>query len=147
VVQSVFRTFFGRVKENKFHLEGPDDLCKLLVRITVHKVLRKVAFHTAAKRAAGQEVGQEDESRERLVELLDRGPTPEAAAEFLDQLEHFFSTLSPLERQVVELRLQGYTTDEISTRLGTYDRKVRRIMERIRGLAEQSGFPLGEPAP
>ena len=50
VVQSVFRSFFGRVKAGKFHIEEQDDLGKLLVRITVHKTLRKVEFHQAAKR-------------------------------------------------------------------------------------------------
>src|SRR5205823_4096100 len=40
IVQSVFRTFFHRVREGQFHIEDPDDLCKLLARITVHKTLR-----------------------------------------------------------------------------------------------------------
>src|SRR6516165_4467626 len=50
IVQSVFRTFFHRAKEGQFRFEEQDDLCKLLMRITVHKTLRKVAFHKAAKR-------------------------------------------------------------------------------------------------
>src|SRR5437868_15033379 len=50
IVQSVFRTFFGRVKAGQFHIEDQDDLCKLLMRITVHKTLRQVAHHKAAKR-------------------------------------------------------------------------------------------------
>ena len=50
VVQSVFRTFFERVKAGQFRIEEQDDLGKLLVRITVHKTLRKVQFHQAAKR-------------------------------------------------------------------------------------------------
>src|SRR6516164_7022781 len=66
VVQSVFRTFFGRLKEGRFKLEHQDDLCKLLVRITVHKTLRQVAFHQAAKRRLGSEAGQEETVREHL---------------------------------------------------------------------------------
>ncbi len=34
VVQSVFRSFFGRVKAGKFRIEEQDDLGKLLVRIS-----------------------------------------------------------------------------------------------------------------
>src|SRR5579862_676446 len=45
VVQSVFRTFFGRAKAGQFHVNDPDDLCRLLTRITVHKTLRQIAFH------------------------------------------------------------------------------------------------------
>src|SRR5437899_8297734 len=50
VVQSVFRTFFCRAKEGKFQIKDQDDLCKLLMRITVHKVLKQVEHHTAGKR-------------------------------------------------------------------------------------------------
>jgi RNA polymerase sigma factor (sigma-70 family) len=140
VVQSVFRTFFQRAKQGQFTIEHEDDLCKLLVRITLHKTLRQVEFHRAAKRNPSVETGQAGETQDRLIELLDDEPTPEAANIFLDQLEHFLSQLKPLERQTLELRMQGYSTEEIAEKLGTYDRKIRRIMERIRGQAEQEGF-------
>src|SRR5262249_16021943 len=58
IVQSAFRTFFHRAREGQFQLKDPDDLCKLLARITVHKTLRQVAFHKRAKRNACQETGQ-----------------------------------------------------------------------------------------
>ena len=70
VVQSVFRTFFHRVKEGQFSINDEDDLCKLLMRITVHKTLRQVAFHKAAKRNIGLEVDQGPDPQERLQELL-----------------------------------------------------------------------------
>jgi len=140
VVQSVFRTFFQRAKEGQFCIAEQDDLCKLLVRITVHKTLRKVAFHKAAKRDLQLEVGQGKEPNEQLHEVLDREPTPEEAVTFLDQLEHFLSRLAPQERQILEMRLQGCNNEEIATKLGIYDRKIRRVIERIRGLAEQEGL-------
>lgn len=150
VVQSVFRTFFGRVKAGQFEFHERDDLCKLLVRITVHKTLRQVHFHQAAKRDPRHETGQNDEGQERIMEILARDPTPEEAVAFVDQLEHFLDRLQPQERQVLELRLQGYSSDEIARELGTYDRQVRRVVERIRGLAEQEGWApqpnAGRPA-
>ena len=45
IVQSVFRTFFHRAKQGQFHLEDPEDVVKLLARITVHKTFRQIAFH------------------------------------------------------------------------------------------------------
>jgi RNA polymerase sigma-70 factor (ECF subfamily) len=140
VVQSVFRTFFNRLKAGRFRFEEQDDLCKLLMRITLHKTLRQVAFHKAAKRDPNLETGQNDPARERLLELLDREPTPEAAVEFMDQMDHFLNQLRPQERQILVLRLQGYSNDEIAQQLGIYDRKIRRVLERIRGLAEQEGL-------
>jgi RNA polymerase sigma-70 factor (ECF subfamily) len=140
VVQSVFRTFFQRARQGEFSIHHQDDLCKLLVRITVHKTLRQVAFHQAAQRDPKLEVGHGEAVDQRLKELLDREPTPDEAATFVDQLEHFLERLKPQERQVLELRLQGYGNQEIAAQLGTYDRKVRRILERIRGLAEHGGL-------
>ena len=59
------------------------------------------------------------------------------AVVFLDQLEHFMSKMKDDEREILELRLQGYSSEEIAKKLDTYDRKVRRVLERIRSLAEQ----------
>jgi RNA polymerase sigma-70 factor (ECF subfamily) len=147
VVQSVFRTFFGRIKAGQFVIEDQDDLTKLLVSITVHKTLRQVEFHQAAKRATSQEAVQGSMSHERMQQLLDREPTPEEANSFLDELEHFLNTLTPFQREVLELRMEGYSNEEIAEKLGTYDRKVRRIMERIREQAEKEGLSAAAAPP
>jgi RNA polymerase sigma-70 factor (ECF subfamily) len=144
IVQSVFRTFFGRLQEGRFQLEGQDDLCKLLVRITVHKTLRQVAFQTAAKRNPSAEAGQEDSDREELFAVMAREPSPEEAVLFLDQLEHFLSHLNPEERRILEMKVNGFSNEDICKELGIYDRKIRRVLERIRGLAKREG--LGENA-
>jgi RNA polymerase sigma factor (sigma-70 family) len=140
IVQSVFRTFFGRLKEGQFKIDDQDDLCRLLVRITVHKTLRQIAYHKANKRDPGAEVAQSKDQQDQLIDVLDREPTPEATAMFLDQLEHFFNRLRPQERQILEMRLQGYSNEEIAQQLGIYDRKIRRALEHIRVLAEQEGI-------
>src|SRR5207244_9396381 len=85
IVQSVFRTFFGRLKDGQFVFADQDDLCKLLVRITLHKTLRQVAFHKAAKRDPGLETEQGEHHQERLLPLLDGEPTPEPEMAFVGQ--------------------------------------------------------------
>ncbi len=140
VVQSVFRTFFTRTKEGKFQIDQPDDLCKLLVRITVHKTFRQVAFHKAAKRDLNLEAGQGEDGRDVVLGLLDRGPGPEMANQFLDQLEHFLKRLRPDDRQILELRMQGYKDVEIAEKLNMSDRTIRRLMERVRKMAAAEGL-------
>lgn len=146
IVQSVFRTFFGRVKAGQFRIEQQDDLCKLLMRITVHKTLRQVAYHKADKRDPRHEsAASNDQADERMRELLDQEPTPDAAVAFIDQLEHFLARLKPEERQILEMRLQGFSNEEIVEKLDLkYDRKIRRIIARIRDMAEMEGL---SPAP
>jgi RNA polymerase sigma-70 factor, ECF subfamily len=140
IVQSVFRTFFVRLKGGQFVFQDEDDLCKLLMRITLHKTLRQVAFHKAAKRDPNLETNQGDWRREQLLALLDKEPSAEATVTFLDQLEHFLEQLEPQTRQIIEMRLQGYTNDEIAKELSIYDRKIRRAVERVRDLACQEGL-------
>ena len=140
IVQSVFRTFFGRLKDGQFVFADQDDLCKLLVRITLHKTLRQVAFHKAAKRDPSLETEQGEHHREQLLALLDAEPTPDATVAFLDQLEHFLGRLQPLERQILEMRLQGHSNEDIANKLGVYDRKIRRVVEHVRAVAEKEGL-------
>ena len=62
-------------------------------------------------------------------------------------MEHFLSQLEPLERQILELRIQGYSNDDIVQRLDLrYDRKIRRALERVRAVAEREGLRLAEEA-
>jgi RNA polymerase sigma-70 factor, ECF subfamily len=140
IVQSVFRTFFGRAKAGEFVLEGPDDLCRLLARITVHKTLRQIAFHHMGKRDVTKEATGGVEGHERLNELLARDPTPEASSLFVDQLRHFLMNLRPQEQQIVDLRMQEYTAAEIAQKLNVSERTIRRLMERIRAIAEQEDW-------
>ena len=143
IVQSVFRTFFHRAREGKFHLEEPDDICKLLARITAHKTFRQIAFHRRAKRNATQEAGHGEAAQDMLMKLIMAEPSPEEAAEFVDQLQHFLDKLDPDQRQILELRMEGYSNVEIAERLGINDRQIRRRMEKVRELAESEGLSHG----
>ena len=136
VVQSVFRTFFVRAKEGQFTIRADDDLCKLLFRLTMIKTIRQVRHHKAAKRALGQEVEPNPDAPAE-VQPIDREPDPQAVNAFLDQLEHCLRQLRPQEREILEMRMQGFGTAEIAKKLGTYERKVFRMLERIRSLAER----------
>lgn len=136
IAQSVFRTFFHRARQGQFQVEAPEDLCKLLARITVHKTIRQIAFHKRAKRDVTAETG---ETQEMLLNRLAKGPTPEEALALIEQLQQILSHLKPIDRQVLELRMEGYKNLEIADKLGISDRKIRRLMERLRGLADQVG--------
>jgi RNA polymerase sigma-70 factor (ECF subfamily) len=137
VVQSVFRTFFTRLKNDQFEIVDNDDLSKLLVRITLHKTLRQIAYHRAARRNPGQEVAQGELSQQDILQIMTKEPTPVTVVTFIDQLDHFLSRLSPEEQQILTLRLQGHSTDEIAKQINSYDRKVRRVLERVRALVQE----------
>jgi RNA polymerase sigma-70 factor (ECF subfamily) len=141
VVQSVFRTFFGRMRNRRFGFEEESDLWKLLVSMTLNKLRNKVDWHTAAKRDVRAEHSI-DADRQALPSAFDadgQSPSPSAVIAFLDLLEDFMSRLRDTDRRILELRLDGYSQQEIAQEMGCTERTVRRVLERIRALAEERG--------
>ena len=143
VVQSAFRTFFTRVKNDEFEFANEDDTFKLLVRLTVRKTLRRIQYHRAEKRNPEAEQGRQADGSEVFAHVASTEPTAEVEVALLDEFEKFVGQLPTLDRQVLELKVQGFSTVEIAERLGTYDRKVRRIIERLEGLSEDQEFAAG----
>lgn len=142
VIQSAFRTFFVHVRNDDFTFLEENDLFKLLVRLTVNKALRQIAHHRAAKRDPGREQGQGSEATDVLRNLTAHDPPPEVEVAVLDEFERFLEQLPEFDRRVLELRVQGHSTVEIAEALGSYDRKIRRVLERIEATAR--GAELAE---
>jgi RNA polymerase sigma-70 factor (ECF subfamily) len=136
VIQSAFRTFFVRVRNDEFTFDGENDLFKLLVRLTVNKALRQIAHHRAAKRDPHREAGQGTDDSDILAGVMAHEPSPDVEVAVLDEFERFLSQLPDFERKVLELKLHGNSTTEIAEALGSYDRKIRRVLERIEAVAQ-----------
>lgn len=141
VVQSVFRTFFGRVQQHRFTFKEQDDLWKLLVSMTLNKLRNKVDFHTAAKRdvSAEKPIGGSSTSPSAF-DVDGETPSPAAVVAFVDLLEHFMNELRDNDRKILELKLQDLTQEEIAAEVGCTERTVRRVLDRIRKIAEDSGM-------
>ncbi|VTT99218.1 rna polymerase sigma-70 ecf-like protein : Transcription regulator LuxR OS=Rhodopirellula sallentina SM41 GN=RSSM_00164 PE=4 SV=1: Sigma70_ECF [Gemmataceae bacterium] len=135
-VQSAFRTFFARVRSDQFTFEGESDLFKLLVRLTVNKTLRQIAHHRAAKRDPGREAGHGPDGDGLLDQIIAAEPQPLVQVAVMEEFERFLMQLPEFDRKVLELKFEGYTTAEIAGKLGSYDRKIRRVFERAAALAE-----------
>ncbi len=131
VVQSAFRTFFTRVRNDEFVFANEDDTFKLLVRITVRKTLRRIEYHSADKRNPEAEAGKPTDGSEQFSYIAGQEPTPEMEVALIDELENFLKQFKPMEREVLELKVQGYTNVEIAEKMNTYDRKIRRVIDRV----------------
>ncbi len=140
VVQSAYRTFFVGVLAGRYTARRITAmLWRLLASITIHKVRHQVERHTAGKRAVSRERPFESESGPVRFQgrILAREPTPDQAAALADTLEEVFRDLEPLERRMVELRLQGSGLDEIAAGVRRSERTVRRILELVKGRLRQ----------
>ena len=82
------------------------------------------------------EPGSPAESLDALAER-DLGPAREA--EFRDAARQLYAQLGETEQRIVELRLEGYSTDEMAARLGLNPIALRVRMTRLRKRLEETG--------
>lgn len=134
VVQSVYRSFCAEAPTDRYVLERSGDLWRLLAAITIHKVMSQVEHHGAAKRAVSKEQTEAapDVSSDAFMEAVARDPSPSEAAAVTDELQLVLNDLSPTNRTMVELRLQGHTFEHIAQATERSERMVRRVLEQVK---------------
>lgn len=129
VVMSAWRSFFVAVERNRVDTPADDDLWPLLVTMTLRKLSRQAARHTAARRSTARET---EDTGAGWQEAVARDPTPEEAAHVADALESCMARLSEMDREILTGRLQGESQSETATRLQCSERTIRRSLQRIR---------------
>jgi RNA polymerase sigma-70 factor (ECF subfamily) len=141
VVQSAYRSFFADTRAGRYDLQGGGKLWQLLVLITLHKLQDQVDRFSAQKRSVQREVPLGDSDRLLAVEahMRDHEPSPVEAVALAEELEHVMRQLEPLQRRMLELRLQGYRLEEIAADTQRTERTVRRVLERVKDMLESSG--------
>jgi RNA polymerase sigma factor (sigma-70 family) len=130
IVQSVFRNFFHAAREGGYDVPPGEDLWKLLLVIALNKIRARGTFHRAAKR---------DVRRTRRIDGLDpytlakENTHGQAAIMFLKlAADEALAQLPPLQRRIVELRMQGYQVHEIAGLTGRSLRTVERTLQHCR---------------
>jgi RNA polymerase sigma factor (sigma-70 family) len=135
VVQSVCRTFLRRARIGEFQLPDSESLWRLLCAITLTKVREQTRYHLRQKRGLDQEVNvsalpHQDDSTAKFDQAAP-GPTPAEAAAFQDEFQNLLGSLDEEERNIVALKLDDCTQEEIAQRLQCSERTVRRILKRV----------------
>lgn len=138
LVVAAFESFFFRLSAGQFpELAGRKELWALLVTITDRKAVNSMRRFMADKRGGGRVWGESnfdgregDDTETVLASTSQRGPTPDVAA----HLSELLATLDEDMREVVALRIDGYTNEEIGQRL---NRSVATIERRLRLLRDQ----------
>jgi len=139
---SALASFCRGAAQGRFpDLADPDDLWRLLVVITARKAADQRAREGRQKRGGGKvhgdsvfhkSVGESDGGWEGVIGTA---PTPEFAAQTAEELERLLGLLPDDEaRSIAQLKMEGYTNDEIAAQLGcsrpTVERRLRRVIRR-----------------
>lgn len=141
VVQSVYRSFFQRLNDGRFRFDDSQDLWRLLAAMTFRKACNARKFHLRDRR---------DARREQSLTPPEGSAAGDAVAEPKDEdltlllgcLEELLHGLPDRCRDIVTLRLQGYTIEEIAQKVKRSQRTVLRVLA---GVTEAAA--AGEAAP
>jgi DNA-directed RNA polymerase specialized sigma24 family protein len=135
VALSAFDSFCRRAQAGQFRsLHDRDDLWQLLAMITVRKAIDLRKYEGRQSRGMGRVRSLADLSRGGLEAIGGDEPTPELAAQLVEESQRLMAQLGDsILQSVATLKLEGYTNDEIAARLGCVTSTVERKLARIRG--------------
>jgi RNA polymerase sigma-70 factor, ECF subfamily len=138
IVQSVFKSIFRGVAAGGYDAPEGGTLWQLMAVVAIHKVRRNASLRQAQKR---------DSRRTEAFETTEEPePTsPGSYQEFEVAIRESIENLKSSEQEIVLLRVQGFTVEEISDRLGRSRRSIERILQAVRmKLSEQLEVSLEE---
>jgi RNA polymerase sigma factor (sigma-70 family) len=135
LVATAFESFYYRATAGQYpHLSSRQQLWALLVTITDRKAVNNVRQHMACKRGGGRVRGEStfdgSDVEGVLACAVQDGPSPVVAA----ALSEMFERLDDDMRQVVCLKLDGLSNDEIAQRL---NRSLATIERRLKLLRDE----------
>lgn len=140
VIQSVCRTFFRRAREGQFDVPDAEALWRLLCVITLTKCRLLARYHGRGRRGVDREQPIDppaDADGAASREPAAGDPTPDEAAELADELTQLLSGLDAEEQQLVELKLQELSNEEIAAKMHCSERTVRRVHKRVQSRLRQ----------
>ena len=138
VAQSVFKSLCLGAERGKFpKLTDRDNLWALLVPMTANKSTDLIRRERSLKRGAGRVLDEaalqgNEALRGTLDDFMGSEPTPEIAAQVAEQCECLLSRLNDRERRTAELKLQGFSNQEIADEMVCTVRTVERRLGAVR---------------
>jgi DNA-directed RNA polymerase specialized sigma24 family protein len=134
VALSAFDSFYRRAERGEFpHLEDRDDLWQLLFVLTVRKAINLVRYQGRKSRTPSRLVSLTDLEDLAAESVLGAEPSPEFAAEMVDECRRLLDLLpDPTLRSVALWKMEGYSNAEIGAKLGCVDKTVERKLRTIR---------------
>jgi RNA polymerase sigma-70 factor (ECF subfamily) len=139
ICQSVMASFFLRAASGEYDLQQPDQLLRLLVVMTRHKLANQVRRHRAEMRDCRR---LETCDPAYLEGRLAAVPSPSRLVASRELLDEFRRRLSEEERMLADLRADGCEWTEIAARLGgTADarrKQLARAIDRVERQLERS---------
>jgi|SRR5579863_857422 len=130
IVQSVYRTFFRRVRKGEFRLEHWGSLWGLLTRISLRKCARAGRRNNPRETSLTVACDAPMSDFGLSWEALAREPSPAEVAMLNDIIDTILGPLRESHREIVKLTLEGYAQREVAKRVSCSERTVQRVIAR-----------------
>lgn len=133
IVQSVFRSVFRGMQSGNYDAPPGKTLWNLLAVIAVSKLADQANHHSAQCRDASRNVSL-DITADNHANAID-----ESSVDFFEVcMQESLDILRPLHRQILSLRIQGHSVNEIRDITGRSRRTVERSLQKSRKLLAES---------
>ena len=129
IVQSVFATFFRRIGEGCYDVADGDSVWKVLLVVALNRVRSEATYYYAARRDAHRTMTGPTAQEFLKSKASDRDVT---RAHFKMVLQDTLDPLPCSDRQLVRLRIDGFTVAEVARMTGRSTRTVERIIHDTR---------------
>ena len=132
IVQSALKSFLRLQQAGGLESTGQESLWVMLVRITQRKCSKRVRDYRRQRRDVRREVSATATDAQSSEPGVSREPMPDELAAFAETIELLLNGFDDRDQQIVLLRLQSCTEQEISERVALSERTVRRVLTRTK---------------
>jgi RNA polymerase sigma factor (sigma-70 family) len=139
LVQSVHRSLLIGLRQDKYDISTPGNLIALALTMVRRKVARHWRRHQRQQRL---DTGRADETShvDLLASLANSEGDPARAAQMQDAVEHLWNHLDAIEKNLVGLRMKGFSTAEAARELQLDPDVLRVRLSRLRQRLESTGI-------
>lgn len=139
LVQSVHHSLLLGLRQEKYRITSPEQLIGLAVTLARRKVARKWRQNRRQLRAEVPGACHDD-TVDVLAHLVSQEPDPARVAQVDEAVRRLWDQLAPLDRRVIELRLEGCSTAEAARLLEEDPDRLRVRLHRLRQQVRRSGL-------
>jgi DNA-directed RNA polymerase specialized sigma24 family protein len=138
IADSVMKSLVLAAQKGRFpDLADRHDLWRLLLQMTVRKVVDLKRRETRKRRGGGRVKGEsgfgDADDRAGLAEVIGDRPTPEFAAMMAEECEILLKRLDDASLEAIAVaKMEGYKNDELAQRFGCSVRTIERRLRIIR---------------
>ncbi len=139
-LQSVWGSFFRRVRSGPSEFEEPRHLVAFLARAAKNKVIDEYRRAASLKQDMTREepIWSDEDSPRDLASETD---TPSQVAEAKEEYGRLRELLPMERRRLLELKAEGLSSKEVADKLGISERTVQRVLEDLR---KRAGIDEGD---